>query len=125
MIDPVLPVRLSIQPRLLHIDSLVLRIEINIPHRRDLARLPIRDADCFKERWRDEIDVLPRIRKQTHDAQRGEAAHGAAVVIARDADESGIELTGYVAVGAGGRKAWTAGVVIKEDGEEGLLVAEV
>ena len=125
MIDPIFRVRLPIQPRLLHIDSLILRIEINVLHRRDFTRLPIRDADLFEERWCDEIDVLARVREQAHDAQRREAAHGAAVVVAGNANESGVELAGDVAVGAAGGEAWAAGVVVEEDGEKGLFVAEV
>lgn len=64
-------------------------------------------------------------RPDAHHGQAGEAAHGAAVVVAGDADDGVIELGRDVEVRYFGRDGGASGVVGEVDSQEGLFVADV
>lgn len=98
MRDPILRVRHPIQRRTLDINTLVLRVKIDIPNRRHIPRLSVPDTHLLKKRWRDEIHILPRIRIQPHHNQGLKAAHRARVVVARDPGHRIVEQAGDVLV---------------------------
>ena len=125
MLQPIPLIHLPIQPRLLHINILIPSIEINILNRRRLPRLPISNRHLLEKRRRNEIHILPRIREDPHHSERLEGAHRAAVVVPRYPIEAGVELAGDVEVGALGGFPGAPSVVVEEDVEEGLLVADV
>lgn len=126
MVDPTLRVRLPVQRGILHIEILVTGpIKIQVPDRRGLARQRVRNVHLGEERRVDQVHVLSAHRPEAHHAQRGEAAHGPAVVVAGDPADGVVELAGDVKVAIVRREARAARVVEEVDHQERLLVADV
>ena len=125
MRNPVLAIRLPIELRTLDIDILIPSIEVHILHRRRLARQAVLDANLREIRRQDEIDVLSAHGPQAHHGEGAKGAHGAGVVVSRDAVDLCVELGGNVVVAKVRGQAGAAGVVEEEDEEEGLLIAKV
>jgi len=64
------------------------------------------------EKWRgDEVDILARVREQSHHAEGGEGGHGAAVVISGESGCGCVEGGGDIGVGAEGGEGWVACVI--------------
>lgn len=66
MVDPILSIRLSIQCRRLDVDVLVRSIEVHIPNRCGLVGQGMGDGHAFEVRRGNEVDVLARVREQSH-----------------------------------------------------------
>lgn len=125
MLEPVPRIRLPIQRRGLDVNVLELRVVVDVSDGRRVARLAVLDGHGLEEGRRDEVHVLAGIGENTHHGERREGAHGAAVVVARDPADRVVELRWDVPVRALGRQARAPCVVVQEDVEEGLLVADV
>ena len=125
MLQPILRVRFPVQRGLLDINVLIRRVEIDVLDRRRLTRDFVLHADLFEKRRRDEIHILPRVRKRPHHRQRQERAHGAAVVVARQSADRVVELRRDVVMRALRGFARPSGEMVLEYGQEGLFVADV
>ena len=125
MIDPVFGIRHAVEHRALNVEVLIRGVEVDVAHPRRLARQGVRDADLLEEGWYDQVNVLARVGEEAHHGEGDEGAHGAAVVVAREAVRGRGEEGGDVEVGALGREARPAGVVVLEHRQEGGLVADV
>ena len=113
MPDPALAVRLTVQGSAL--DEYVARIKIDVADSSGLMRLRMRDADRSKKWGRDQVHVLARVGEEAHHGEGDEGAHGAAVVVAREAAVCGIEGAGDVAVDAMRGEARSSCVVVLEN----------
>lgn len=82
MVDPILRVRLAVQSSLLNEDILIGGIEVDIANSCSLSRDGAFDADTFKVRWNNKVNILTGVGEQAHHGKCDEAAHGAAVIIA-------------------------------------------
>lgn len=116
MTDPILGIRLAIQPRALDIYPPVGAIEIDIPDRCGLVCHGVSDTHGFEERGDDKVHVLPWVGEEAHHREDGEGAHGARVVVAGEAGCGGVEGGGDVGVSTRGGEGRPAGVVVLEDG---------
>ncbi|KAI7514910.1 glycoside hydrolase family 92 protein [Hortaea werneckii] len=123
--QPILPIRLPIQRGALNIKILIPGIEIAIPHRRLLPCDGIGNTPFLEEGRRDKIDVLARVGEESHHGQRDEGSHSAAVVVAGDADERGVEEPRDVVVRSFCALPRPTRVVVLEHRQEALLVADV
>lgn len=68
VLQPILRVRLAVQRRLLDIDVLVARVEVDVTYRCGLAGLLVLDGHRWEERRSDEVDILAGVGE---DAQHG------------------------------------------------------
>lgn len=98
MPNPIPRIHLSIQPRPLHINPLILGIEIPIPYRRDFPREWGSIAHILEKGRRDEVDVLACDGEEAGHGEGDEAAGGAGVVVAWQAGLTAVEGGGDVGV---------------------------
>lgn len=96
MPNPILRIRLIIQPCALNIYILVPFIKIHIPDGSGFIGELIRDANGFKEGWDDEVDVLAWVGEEADGGEESEGGHGAGIVISGQAGEGGIEAGGDI-----------------------------
>lgn len=125
MINPIPGPLDPIPPRTLNVYIFILRIEVYVFDCSRFSRLAIHHTHTLKKRGGNEIHVLSWIGEDAHHSERDEGAHRAGIVVAGDAGDCVVELRGDVGVCACGAEAWTAGIVVEEDGEEGLFIAHV
>lgn len=83
MSNPVSRIILTIQPRALYVDPLILLIEVYISDRRRGIRELVGYANGFEERRNDKVHVLAWVGKETDHAEECEGCHGTRVIVAR------------------------------------------
>ena len=125
MRQPIFSIILPIQRCTLNINIAIRCVKVNALDGRCLARCRASNRDRGKERWRDVIHVLAWIREDAEHRQRDEGAHSAAVVVTRYAAYCRVELAGNVVVNALCRLGWATCVMVLEDGQEALFIANV
>lgn len=125
VIDPVLSVRLAVKRCALDVNIIVGRVKVDIANRGRLACDGVLDADTTEVWRRDKIDILSRVREESHHAEGDERAHCATVVVARQTGHSRRKELRDVKVAALGGKRRTSSVVVLEDSEESRLVSDV
>ena len=125
MVDPILGVVLSVQRRRLDVDVLVGGIEVQVPNRCRLVSQGVSDRNAL-EIWRgDKVDVLTRIREQSHHRECNEGAHGSAIVVSRKTSIRRSEEPWDVEVRPKSRKSGPASVVILEHCQKCWLVSNI
>ena len=125
MLDPIASIRHAIERGAL--DEVVFLVggEVDVLDGGCLARLAVCDTDGFEEGGDDQVHVLSGVGEYAHHHERDEGAHGAAIVIAWYPGYGVVEEAWDVLVRALRGERGAPGVVVQEEREEGLLVADV
>lgn len=116
MLHPTPRPNLAIQRRTLHRHPPIRRIKPDAPDGRGPAGDGAGDVDLAEEGRDEEVDVLAGDGPEAEHGEGGEGGHGAAIVVAGDADDGGVELGGDVGVGVAGGEGGTARVVGEVEG---------
>lgn len=125
MTNPALRIRLAIQRHRLDIHVAVARIEVDGSQCCHLTGERGGDRHRLEEWGGDKINVLTGVGKETHHGHGDKGAHGARVVVAREAARSRVKVFRDVEMSARGRFSRTRSIVILEDGEERRLIPNV
>lgn len=114
MVEPVLRVCSSVKPRRLYVYLLVCRIKVDISDRCRLASLRVGDADAWKVRWDDQVDVLTGGGEDAEHAEEDKGSHSTAVIVTGYALNSIVEHAGNVLMSLLRRQTWSTSIVIEK-----------